>query len=81
LKSQISQIIFNILRIGTTVSQLKGILRICYKNYYENYQQGFERAISPNSQKRFLQGFENSDSFYQSLKEIYGNIILRVLKE
>lgn len=69
----------NIIRVGISVSQLKGIMRICYKDYYEYYKTSIEKSISPQSLSKFIEGFSDKDSFYATLKELYNKVIIRVL--
>ncbi len=80
VKKYLSSLVHNIIRVGISVAQLKGIMRICYKDYFDYYKNNIEKSISSQSLTKFVEGINDKDSFYNSLKDLYNKIILKTLQ-
>jgi len=81
IKLAIAKVLTKILKVSVNVQQFKSLLRTVRFNYHTLYSNFFEKLISPNFRKEFVEDMSDMTSFGQSISLIFEQIINKVLSE
>jgi len=81
IKLAIAKVLAKILRVSVNVQQFKSLLRTVRFNYHALYSNFFEKLISPNVRKEFVEDMSDMVSFGQSISLIFEQVIKKVLSE